>query len=229
MSDLILTAQLEETSRLGMKLLGMVNNDSSSLTKVLANLLRAGGESFGAIGLLCDDGFEREAWIITRTLFEMAVTARYLRKNPDQLESYANFSYMTDKRLADGLLAQGIPLPATMTAMIDEQHASVGPLYKADKPHKTRTKWSEHQIGQMARNVKLGHVYDAWYPMMSHVSHAGYQMMETVARSDLPVHFALCFWQIIIRVLNTQVKGGLKNELDALWKQSPMSTNIHIA
>ncbi|MBY0506653.1 MAG: hypothetical protein K2X03_22220 [Bryobacteraceae bacterium] len=216
-----------EAGRLLGELMKLVGEDSPDLHKVLVNLCVGAQESVNAILLLSDNGYEREAWSVTRSIFEMAVNARYLRKHPDQLERYMNFSYVTDKKLSDWLATRGFPLPPPLSASVDANAKRVEELYA----HKSR--WHKSSMAEMAQSVGLKSLYDGFYPTMCNSVHGGYSFLEGEnSSSGFPFFLGMVFYCVCLGALDKASKGGLEEEIDLLLKDdshSALTTNIHIA
>src|SRR5262249_12889611 len=118
-------------------------------------LLAAHGRGFGAMKLL-------------RPLYERVVTALYLMRHPDEVQSFNEYADVHTRRLINHGKMIGVSPTAFMSA---EQLAQVEATYKRVSPKFTETlcakcgttrnqsSWTKKDLKTLADEVRLGHLY----------------------------------------------------------------------
>lgn len=144
-----------------------------------------GWKTLRAIYLLCSEGFAEDAAILTRSLYEMAVTFKYIAQEPDEIHNRAKLYYEYDiiqlKRLADQIknnqkINDAWNPPKEILDKIKEEYPRVegNYKYKDKKTNKDKWKngWSGLSIFEMAEKTGLdGYHYDVIYRLGCNLSH----------------------------------------------------------
>src|SRR6266542_4202766 len=88
---------------------------SEPLHKVIRHIAKITINSMGALTTLLMNGYGNDGMKIARSMYEAAVTVRYLRNNPTRLANYLDYQYVLVKRQLDYLdsnypdLAKNLP------------------------------------------------------------------------------------------------------------------------
>ncbi len=183
------------------------------MTVVLLDLCIAASKSLKAIEMLSSANLERDALTIARSVFETAITARYLRYDPSQLPLYVGFTKVMRKKFLNQQIAQGRTYPAEVVAEADGEYATVAGVYGKE------LRWNKHQLKQMAEWVGLVDQYEEAYPILSCATHAGHMLVkswEGEENSELADHLAFMYFALCLHELNEELRAGLDDEIQAL-------------
>lgn len=155
----------------------------TALHDVMAFLFAKAHKTFWAIDILTQRGFGQDAATLTRSLFELLVTAKYLARGEEGLvNKYSYFDNILHKKLIDKYkkdIKKGkISLSAECQALLSdkEKMEEVEKSYRDAEPYfkgnQRKDTWSGKTIKEMAEEVGLYHEYHYVYWLLSHQVHS---------------------------------------------------------
>jgi hypothetical protein len=170
----------------------MVNTNkitsNTTLHDCMAFLFAKSHKTFWAIDILAQRGFGQDAAILTRSLFELLVTTKYLTKEEKSVDRYSHYDCILRKRLIDKYkedIKNGkISLSAEVQALLNdkEKMAEVEKSYQIAEPYfkenRRKDAWSGKTIKEMAEEVGLYHEYNYFYWLLSHQVHSNSMSMR---------------------------------------------------
>lgn len=146
-----------------------------------------------AILLLCKNGFGEDAFMLSRTLFELMVMTLYILadETEDRLMRYVEHDWVTRKQMFD-YIATKDELLKTLNEKIDsdatepEVLATIEAEYQRvmDKYHYDIKGWSDKSIKGMAEDVGRGDAYKTVYKLQSIMDHTSSRSMNEYMQHD---------------------------------------------
>ncbi len=126
--------------------------------RVIFYLGRACVEDFFEILLLCGNGYGFGAMRLLRSLYERAVSARYMHLHPDAAEDYLEYYWITKHKESQALLkmyGEGVlkTVPREKRAEIETQYARVRERLLKKGIKRPNVTWSKLDFVSMAREV----------------------------------------------------------------------------
>jgi hypothetical protein len=150
--------------------------------RVLLFLGRLMAEDFAEILLLCGNGYGVAGFKILRGLYERAVTAAYLAKNPEQVETFLHYHPVHMGKLlnhAAEIFDLTELFPEAKIAEIKQAYQEAKkdfqePICEKCKTTRTQISWSRLDIGSMAKKVnpELAQLYLQCYFMPTLQTHS---------------------------------------------------------
>jgi hypothetical protein len=149
-------------------------SNKSKIHTVVRTLCMTTAISFHDVALLVCHGCGMGANKITRTAFEAAVNAEYLRRNPDQVQRFLDWSWVSQhnraeymhKRLPDAF----VKIDPMMIAESEANFERVKPQF-LDKHKKLLKSWYKLNLRQRADNIGFDDAYAMIYVLGSDLSH----------------------------------------------------------
>jgi hypothetical protein len=158
---------------------------SEPLHKVLRQVAKTIANSFGALITLALNGHGHDAVRVARSMFEGAVTARYLQLHPDRVQEYLDFYWVQKKRFYDYLVrndpAAAGKIPAEVVDEFTKEFRAVRHRFE-NRKKKLREGWGRTPLSQMAEAVGMGELYDTFYRWASSIHHV--DITGLLAHSD---------------------------------------------
>ncbi len=160
---------------------------SEPLHKVIRHIAKITINSMGALTTLLMNGYGNDGMKIARSMYEAAVTVRYLRNNPTRLANYLDYQYVLVKRQLDYLdsnypdLAKNLPPDRRLE--IEQDFARVKMRF-TDRKGKLRGSWNNQNISQMATAVGLGDQYPTFYGWASSIQHIDIRGLTSQAEGN---------------------------------------------
>jgi hypothetical protein len=144
------------------------------LHKVCRHLSKMVANSVGAVLLLSLNGYGVDAIKIARTMFEAAVTLRYLCKHPDEFGDYLDFHFIVAMK-RHRYIEQQAPehlkkLTPEAIKQCKEGYTRVVPRFT--KNGKVRARWSKKPFSQLCADIGLEEHYLSFYELASNITHA---------------------------------------------------------
>jgi hypothetical protein len=162
--------------------------------RVIYFLGRIAMEDFMEIVLLCGNGYGVGALKILRGLYERAVTAAYLAKYPEEVDSFLDYHQVHMGKLLNhtaGLFDVRRLFPEDRLTEIREryEHAKQRfqePLCKKCGTTRTQFSWSKLDVGAMAKKADeyLAKLYLECYFLPTLQTHATFQALSAQARQS---------------------------------------------
>jgi hypothetical protein len=164
------------------------------LQKTLALMAGTLSNSFGALIALSLNGFGHDAVRISRSMFETAVDAAYLRRNPEELNDFLDYGWLRQYKRLEYLKPHhpdgSLPLRKETIEEINMKYATVRPRF-AGRNGKPRRSWSRRNIRERAADVGLEEQYELNYAEASSVIHGDFAGLAAQAdRSGTQVDIA---------------------------------------
>lgn len=170
----------------------LANGESQPLSKTVRSITYMLASSYSAISILTLNGHGVDAMRIARSMFEGAVTASYLVKEPSELEAYLAFTKVSAKKLLDYTLM----FDGSTNAFDDQQKAKINADYSSVRhlfpgnPTHVPSSWCRLQVVQMFERVGVGTWYKGFYHLASslvHMDARGMYMHFGLDEDDDPV------------------------------------------
>lgn len=153
--------------------------------RVLRHLAVAVSNSFGAVVTLCLNGYGADAVRIGRSMFEGAITARYLKDKPAEVNDYIEFHWVQQQRHLDYFKRYDRrsydSIPEDDRCEISKHFRRVGPIFQGRK-QKLRQSWHKPTLMQMAEKVGFKELYMTFYAGASSLHHL--DISALTAQSD---------------------------------------------
>jgi len=133
-------------------------------------------DSFGALIILCLNGYCQDAVVIARSMFEYALNARYLQQAPlPEVDDYIDFHWVRQKKYYDYLVRfaseDAAKIPASTVQRMKEEFAKVETRFLRKNKKGLRDSWSARSIRERADSVGMGEFYPTFYAMASGLAH----------------------------------------------------------
>jgi len=142
--------------------------------------------------LLCKNGYGEDAFMLTRTLFELMVTTAYIlqNKSEDRLMRYMNYDWVTRKKMYDYVKTKDALLASLNKAI--ESGSRENTIEEVEREYKTvmekynyRNGWSDRSIERMSESIGRLDMYSTVYRLQCMVSHTNARSMnEYITSTD---------------------------------------------
>lgn len=147
---------------------------SETLHKVIGRIACIVTNSLGAVVILVLNGYGNDAMKIVRSMFEGAVNAGYLKRHPEQLQDYLDYTWIRQKKRLD-YMKKYAPDPLQYISL--EKIAETERKFKSvvnrftNRRGKLRGSWTKVPLGQRAEEVGMGQLYLTFYDWVSSMQH----------------------------------------------------------
>lgn len=152
---------------LNMPVKGQIGIVMRSFTAIVSN-------SFGALITLALNGYGYDAVRIARGMYEVAVTALYLKLHPDEIDDYLDYHWVRQKSLYNYMVqhdpANLARLKPAGVAEMDTELGKVAHRFQ-NKYGKFRGSWCHKDLRTRAQEVGLGELYPTFYSYASAIHH----------------------------------------------------------
>jgi hypothetical protein len=141
------------------------------LAKMVAN-------SVNAVLVLGMNGLGNDALKITRSMFEAAVTVKYLRLHPEEFDDYFDFHFIVAMKRHkymekhDPAALSRVPLEVIASNLAGYDRVKSRYLRDPNKPNKVRGYWSKKGFPEICAEVGLEGHYLTFYDLTSRIIHA---------------------------------------------------------
>lgn len=214
-------------------------HDNSNKAFFQAFVLGKGFKTYEAVSLLCRGGYGEDAFVLTRSLFELMVTNAYILNDntEDTLMRYMNYDWVTRKEMYDYIVSIPEQLAQLNAEIASGKRINTVPEVEAEykkvmAKYGYRNGWSDKSIKGMSEAVGRTDMYSTVYRMQCTVGHTDARSMNEYARltdegtilnigpnwdltrATLVVTFD-CFFHIL-KEADAQFSWGLSETLEAL-------------
>jgi hypothetical protein len=139
------------------------------LHKVMRLMAKVVVNDFGAVTMLALYGYGVAAAKITRSMFELAINAAYLRENPDLIDDYIDFYHVTKHQFYEDMVqCSGLGVTELSEESIAEMKADYERV-RARFPGERS--WTRKNLFHRAQAVGLDKLYLMFYPIASGIIH----------------------------------------------------------
>jgi len=166
---------------------------AGQLARVLHHMTAVVSNSLGSLITLSLNGYGHDAVRIARGMFETAVNAAYLARNPTEVQDYLSYHWIRQRRLLDYMRKEDTAnfqhLKQSDIDDIDREYANVVPRF-TDSRGKVRNDWCAKNLRQRAEAVGMGQLYPTFYGYASSIHHgdiAGLASQITTAKFQTEV------------------------------------------
>ena len=208
------------------------------------NLAKSAVNSFGALLILCMNGYGFDALKISRSMFESAVNVAYLRRHPDQMNDFVDYDWIKKKKFIEELKKhdpESARLHAHEEGVVLRNYNGVVGRFKT-KRNGVRGRWSKESLAQMAAEVGLSSMYFSVYGPGSSAQHVDIRglMMQfggsrapdvadivtaphlqwiqpALAGGHTSVVLALTEYMKVAGIARPEVERGLERGLHSAW------------
>lgn len=149
--------------------------------KVARLLAKAVANSFGAVLILCENGYGVDAMKVARSMFEGTVNLLYLAKHPEEFVNFYDFSYMQTERYFTYMLRFAPHLLERISENAkNHQHSNyLRVKERFTRPNGTEmNSWSKQSFAALCKEVQLYELYLTLYGMASSLHHMGMQSLR---------------------------------------------------
>lgn len=128
--------------------------------RVIHGLTRTCFEELMEVLTLCGNGYGIGGLKLVRTMYENAVTARYLHLRPDEVDKFMNYFFVASKKLIDAVEREtGEPTSPELRAQADREYERVKQQYEVElcsncKRRGMNFRWSKLDFVAMATKTK---------------------------------------------------------------------------
>ncbi|MCF7815753.1 MAG: DUF5677 domain-containing protein [Candidatus Pacebacteria bacterium] len=214
-------------------------HDTSNRALFQAFVLGKGFKTYEAVLLLCRSGYGEDAFVLTRSLFELMVTNAYVLDDAteDTLLRYMNYDWVTRKEMYDYIASVPDLLAQLNAEIASGKRINTIPEVEAEyqrvkAKYSYRNGWSDKSIKGMSEAVGRTDMYSTVYRMQCTVGHTDARSMNDyvhltdegtilnigpnwdLTRSTLVVTFD-CFFHIL-KEAAAQLSWDLDVTLEAL-------------
>jgi hypothetical protein len=159
-------------SELANAMLGKMPPNLNRDQAVIYMLVRMAMTGWVELLLLVGNGAGPGAMKIARGMFESAVMAEYLRRNPSEIDDYWDYSYvLAHKRLKQ---FPGTVQPE-LIADIEKNYLSVRARF--ERNGRVRNQWNRHSIYEMAKAVGRLDQYELPYSIAASMHHGNFEAL----------------------------------------------------
>ena len=199
-------------------------------------------KTYEAIGVLCRSGYGEDAFMLTRTLFELMVTTVYILQDDteDRLTRYASYDWVTRKQMYDYVISDE-SLLAGLNKEIESGNrsdtvAEVEAEYKkVIEKYKYQNGWSDKSIKGMSESIGRLDAYNTVYRLQCTLGHTNARSMNEyvsvtaegtilnigpnwdLVKTSLVIALD-CFFHIV-QEANKQFSWGLESTLEDISKR----------
>src|SRR5207249_2643434 len=161
------------------------------LQAVIRHMTRINLNSLSALVTLVMNGHGSDAMRIARTMWETAVTADYLKRNPAEIDDYLDYYHIFRKRYIDSIPKDKLPKEYTSEKLAEIQAEYDRVVHRFTDKGRIRNSWSKISIYKMAEHVGRQDEYAqfyGWASGMQHVNAVGLQAQteEGGVEVDIP-------------------------------------------
>lgn len=207
-------------------------------------------KSYEAVLLLCHNGFGEDAFVLTRTLFELMITNAYILQDDteEMLMRYMHYDWVTRKEMYDYLVTKPEILKhLNESAALDQNASTVSEVdtgYKkaVAKYQYKRGSWSDKSIKGMSQAVGREDMYSTVYRLQCTMGHTNARSMNeyvsnegqesildvgpnwNLVREALVIVFD-CFFHIL-KEADKQFSWNLDESLESLAKEYSEAVRI---
>lgn len=146
---------------------------------VVCALTRATMAGVSEALLLCGNGCGAGAMKIVRGIYESRWTAEYLRRHPDEVQDYLEFGkvivWRRLKWLSEYRPSGTFPIPK----QVEDDYDRVKARFK-DRNGRLRNRWSQKDIGAIARDIDKENEYELPYAMACSIHHTNFEGLKTL-------------------------------------------------
>jgi hypothetical protein len=126
-------------------------------------------EDFSEVLLLCGNGYGHGATKLVRTLYERAVTLRYLHDNPEHLDDFFDFHHVSQHKLMVNIKeTMGDIFAEEVSVEVEKRYQELKEKFMVTDCKKCKTKkpnhtWSKLDFVAMAKKTELGKLIGPGY------------------------------------------------------------------
>jgi hypothetical protein len=143
-------------------------NFEEPVNKVIFGLTKMCVEEFMEIIVLCGNGYGIGGLKLVRTLYENAVTARYLHLHPEEVKPFLDYLFVSERKILDAIEREtGIPTPTNLREETDREFARVKGQFEVElcpKCHRRGMNFRWSKLDFIAMANKAGGLDDLVIP-----------------------------------------------------------------
>lgn len=162
---------IERLQKLAAELLSRPPAVATDVTGIVLALLRVTGDSMFDVLFLVGNKRGFGAIKIARSMFEAAVTSKYLVAHPNEVTDFIDFGSLKSVQHLESLKKHHPgKIPPELFTKAEAQAANVRSRF-TDSKGRIRNRWSKKSIREMAEEGKLLNVYETAYSLFSDIHH----------------------------------------------------------
>lgn len=162
---------IERLQVLAVELLLRKPSNVTDVMRIVLSLLKVTGDGMSDVLFLVGNGRGFGAIKIARSMFEAAVTSKYLVAHPNEVADFIDFgSLKSAQHLVSLNKHQMGNVSPALFAQAEAQAAKVRSRF-TDSRGRTRNRWSNKTIREMAEEGELLNVYEVAYGLFSDIHH----------------------------------------------------------
>lgn len=209
-----LMERVRQSRELFREMEGQVPATPCQLVSLLHKITARSVESLYSVEVLCREECFQDAMTIARSVFEAAITVKFLRQNPDRVKEYAEYGIAFVGKQLERIMSDGsVSVPGNIS---QEQ------FNEAKERFKSQSKWHRESIRDLAKSVGLEQEYAILYPQLSATAHVTmYDVCvetaeEREALGGLAIGIALRFLNESMLEFNEALSLGYEARINAL-------------
>ena len=223
-------------------------NAIEPVQKVVYIIVRVAAETLNDVLILAGNGSGVGAMKMTRGMFESAVMAEYLRRNPAEADDFREHSYIRNWNRYQMLLETAPEKAKEVTPdtvkQLEANYNRVVSRFKNNKG-RVRNEWHKKPISLMAREVERAEQYETPYSLAASLHHGNFEgiaahlhvhgdvvslrahpSLDWIPQALVSAHV---YMLQALESLNNSLSGGFDErirvaveELENVWKKNPM-------
>ncbi len=160
------------------------------LCRVLRFMLGAVSNSLGAVMTPALNGYGHDAVRIARSMFETAVNAEYIRRDPCELNDFLDFHWIRLRQTVD-YYRQYAPTEVTAASKdrideIDSEYSKVKDRF-TDGRKKPRGSWCKRNLRQRCEAIEVAELYPMFYQHASDFEHGNVRSLAQQSTETLGI------------------------------------------
>ena len=153
-------------------------NATEPVQKIVHYLAILTADSLRDVVTLAGHGSGPGAMKIARGMFETAVVAEYLRRNPDEAENFREYHYIQNWRRYQKLLSsspeRAKEIRPERVKELQDDYNRVVPRF-TNRKGQIRNQWSKKSIAQMAEEIGRADQYETPYSLAASIHHGSFE------------------------------------------------------
>lgn len=154
--------------------------------KVVCALTRATITAAQEVIVLCGNGCGAGAMKVVRGMYESRWTAEYLRRHPEEVEDYLEFSKVLSWRklqwLHENAPSQASRVAAELAKQVEDDYDQAKARF-TDSKGRVRTRWSKKSIREIAEEIGRVKEYELPYAIACSIHHADFDALSALFTS----------------------------------------------
>lgn len=180
------------------------NEEQAKFKLLIKALSIKASVSYRAIELLLKNGLIFDSMTLLRSLLELVISVAYIIKQPEKRSKlFIEYDPVARHRMYELAKKMGFDKLRFDREELEKEYESVRRNYKC------KSRWSDKNLEQMAKDAKLENIYNYFYSRYSDYVHSDIRTIDNFLQID-----------IYKGVMNDNVKVAIKEYIDIIFETS---------